>query len=152
LPGGPENPPHGGGGGGPSTNSNRPVQHTRSCFEEQYRANQKNVNDFLGKPLAAMSTQFGKMLVGAGANRITNTTGTLRLLLGNAQSAPAMELWSPLQPSPGLAGTLWGTELSGGRVLAILGYNYLQGVAIMGTFKLGTMIGSAAVALDTCRK
>jgi len=153
IPGGAPEQPHGGGGGGPtnpSGPSKKPATDAGSCFNRERRANVQLVNGVLNSAVGSASTFFGKVIIGAAANRITNSSGSLAMIWGRSMFESNWGLWESLNPSPAVSGRILGVTLTGAPSLAVLAYNYVQGVAIVGAFKTGVQIGSAVVALDAC--
>lgn len=150
----------GGGGGGPTGGEGSPPERLNACYARETRANIQEVDTFMQRLLGSASSRagtlvtstiFGTAIVGAAANSITNTTGSLELLLGSSLSAD----WEPFESMrrlPQLAGRVWGKSLTGVRALGVLGYNFGQGLAIQGIYRGAVSLGSQAVAFDNCRK
>jgi RHS repeat-associated protein len=161
LPGGSPGQPHGGGGGGsghPSGQSKPSATNPGSCFADVRQAYLEAVNGPINSVIGSASTRLGtispimvggKMIIGAAANRITNTTGLAEMILGRIFEGGS---WTAGGLAPAMSARIWGYTLTGARGLAVFPYFLVQGAVIGYGFKGGVQIWAAATAFDTCHK
>lgn len=136
------------GGNGPAKTNN---SDRKACFDRENAQRIAAVNDWVD----VYTGFFGRQIIGAAANKATNTSGTLDLIWGRS---PLSEIWRLARGAPltagdlsaGMTGRLLGATLSGLPALRIVAYNFGQGLVIAGGLKLGVLIGSAAGAFGAC--